>query len=62
MKKILLQTAAAIFSLPAASTVAAATPSRRLKSGYGSKILTSFVHNGRRFEFHATKGWRCYRA
>ena len=62
MKKILLQTAAAIFSLPAASTVSAVTPTRRVKGAYGSKILRSFVRNGHRFEFHATKGWRCYRA
>jgi len=29
---------------------------------YGSKIIRTFIRDGREFQLHATKGWRSYRA
>jgi hypothetical protein len=33
-----------------------------IKGTAHKSIIKSYVLNGRHFELHATKGWRCYRA
>lgn len=45
----------------AALTVAGKFVARR-KGSYGRRIIRSYVEGGRRYELHATKGWRSYRA